>query len=212
MKDSPWRKRLIESTRGQILTLLRQRDQTVDELATALRLTDNAVRAHLISLERDGFVVQAGTRAGARRPHVLYTVTGAVEHVFPKSYGRLLDLVLSAISRRLTGRELRNAMREVGRKVGSENSPETVPKNRQQRIDIAIKILSELGGAATLERVNGTDVIRGRGCPIAAATANHPEACLIAESLLTEIIGAPVKERCQRGADPSCCFEIFPCS
>ncbi|MFN2542662.1 MAG: helix-turn-helix transcriptional regulator [Chthoniobacterales bacterium] len=210
MKDSPWRKRLIESTRGQILILLRQRDRTVDDLATELGLTDNAVRAHLISLERDGFIRPAGVRAGARRPHVLYTVTGAVEHVFPKSYGRLLDLMLSAISRRLSRRELRNAMHEVGRKIASENAAKTPVKSRQQRIDIAMQILSELGGAATVERVNGTDVIRGRGCPIAAATAKHPEACLIAESLLHEIIGAPVRERCQRGADPSCCFEILP--
>src|ERR1041385_4836483 len=113
MKDSPWRKRLVESTRGQILLLLRQSDRTVDDLATELGLTDNAVRAHLVGLERDGFVRHAGVRAGARRPHVLYTVTGAVEHVFPKSYGRLLDLVLAAFSRRLARLELRQAMREV---------------------------------------------------------------------------------------------------
>jgi predicted ArsR family transcriptional regulator len=210
LKDSPWRKRLVESTRGQILTLLRQRDQTVDELAAALGLTDNAVRAHLISLERDGFVVQSGTRAGVRRPHALYAVTAAVEHVFPKSYGRLLDLVLGAISRRLAPRELRNTMREVGRRIAADNAAPNVVKSRRQRIDLAIGILSELGGQAAVERVDGTDVIRGRGCPIAAATAKHPEACLIAESLLSEIIGVPVKERCQRGADPSCCFEILP--
>ena len=210
MKDSPWRKRIIESTRGQILTLLRQRERTVEELASELRLTDNAVRAHLVSLEGDGFVVAAGTRAGTRKPHVLYTVTAAVEHVFPKSYGRLLDLVLGAISRRLARRELRNAMREVGRKIASDKTLQAPAKSRQRRIDTAIRILSELGGAARVERVDSTDVIRGRGCPIAAATAKHPEACLIAESLLSEIIGAPVKERCQRGPEPSCCFEILP--
>jgi predicted ArsR family transcriptional regulator len=208
LNDSPWRKRLVESTRGKILTLLRQRDRTVDELATELELTDNAVRAHLITLERDGFVGHAGTRAGARRPHVLYTVTSAVEHVFPKSYGRLLDLVLAAISRRLTRGELRKAMREVGRKIAHENTARTPVRSRQQRIDQAMQILSDLGGSATVERVDGTDVIRGRGCPIAAATSKHPEACLIAESLLSEIIGVPVKERCKRGTDPSCCFEL----
>jgi predicted ArsR family transcriptional regulator len=138
----------------------------------------------------------------------LYTVTAAVEHVFPKSYGRLLDLVLAAISRRLAERDLRNVMREVGRKIARENAARISARTRQQRIDLAMQILSELGGAATVERVDGTDVIRGRGCPIAAATAKHPEACLIAESLLSEIIGVPVKEHCKRGADPSCCFEI----
>ena len=210
LKDSPWRKRLVESTRGQILTLLRERDRTVEELASELRLTDNAVRAHLVSLGRDAFVIAAGTRAGTRKPHVLYTVTAAVEHVFPKSYGRLLDLVLRAISRRLARAELRSAMREVGRKIAADNASQAPVKSRRRRIDTAVRILSELGGAAKVERVDGTDVIRGRGCPIAAATANHPEACLIAESLLSEIIGAPVKERCQRGPEPSCCFEILP--
>jgi predicted ArsR family transcriptional regulator len=149
-------------------------------------------------------------RAGARKPHVLYTVTTAVEQVFPKSYGRLLDLVLAAISRRLAQRELRNAMREVGRKIASENCSNARGRTRRHRIGVALRILSELGGSATLSRVGGTELIRGRGCPIAAVTANHAEACLIAESLLSEIIGAPVKERCQRGPAPSCCFEILP--
>lgn len=103
-------------------------------------------------------------------------------------------------------------MREVGRKIAAENTKDARATTRQQRIDMAIRVLSELGGAAAVERVNGTEVIRGRGCPLAAATAKYPEACLMAESLLSEIIGAPVKERCQRGTDPSCCFEIMTSS
>lgn len=208
MKDSPWRKRLIESTRGRILALLRQGDRTVDDLATELELTDNAIRSHLLSLERDGFVVQAGTRAGARRPHTLYAATAAVEQVFPKSYGPLLDLVLTTLSRRVAKRDLRRAMREVGRKVAAGTGGSSIRGTRQQRIDYALRVLGEMGGSATFERFDGSEVIRGHGCPIAAATANHPDACLIAESLLSEIIGAPVKEHCQRGPTPSCCFEI----
>jgi len=208
LKDSPWRKRLLESTRGQILHLLRTKDRTVDELAAELRLTDNAVRAHLIALERDGFVEQVGTRAGARKPHALYAATAEVEYLFPKAYGRLLDLVLTAMRRRLAVRDLRRTMREVGRHVAAERTPAARGRTKQQRIETAMGVLSQLAGTATLEQVDGTHVIRGRGCPIAAATGNHPEACLIAETLLSEIIGAPVKEHCQRGANPSCCFEV----
>jgi hypothetical protein len=43
---------------------------------------------------------------------------------------------------------------------------------------------------------------------MAAATAHHPDACLIAESLLRGITGRRVKENCRRGPQPSCCFEI----
>jgi predicted ArsR family transcriptional regulator len=44
--------RFFASLRGQVVTLLRHGDQTVEELAQALGLTDNAVPAHLVTLER----------------------------------------------------------------------------------------------------------------------------------------------------------------
>jgi len=44
MKTTGWRARLMESTRGKILDLLRSKERTVNELAAALGLTDNAVR------------------------------------------------------------------------------------------------------------------------------------------------------------------------
>jgi predicted ArsR family transcriptional regulator len=208
LKHSLWPSRLLKSTPGQILRLLRQRDRTVDELAARLRLTDNAIRAHLVNLQHDGFVVQSGTRPGLRKPHALYAVTLAVEQLFPKSYARLLDLVLSTIRRRLPKRDLRHAMRQVGRKIAVGKALKPSGRTRRERIDAAVRFLSELGGEPTFEQLNGTGIIRGRRCPLAAVTANHPEACLIAESLLSKIIGTRVKERCRRGPEPSCCFEI----
>jgi predicted ArsR family transcriptional regulator len=99
-------------------------------------------------------------------------------------------------------------MRAAGRKVAWEHLAELTDKNRGQRIDAALGILKELGGAAVFREEDGKHFICGYGCPIAAATANHPEACLLAESLLSEIIGSPVKEHCIRGPSPSCRFEV----
>ncbi len=66
--------RFLETTRGQILTLIRRGRQTVEELAAALDLTDNAVRNHLATLERDSLIQQAGVRrtSGAGKPALLY--------------------------------------------------------------------------------------------------------------------------------------------
>ena len=208
MKHSGWRKRILKSTRGQILQLLRTGDQTVNDLAAALQLTDNAVRAHLLSLERDGLVHQSGTQPGVRKPHATYALTPDAEQIFPKAYGPLVDLILTVFSRKLTPVELKNGMREVGRKVADEHWGKVKGKTRQQRINAALRILTDLGGAARFEKSEGKHFIRGHGCPLAAATGQHPEACLIAESLLSQIIGAPVKERCVHQPVPSCCFEI----
>ena len=42
------------------------------------------------------------------------------------------------------------------------------------------------------ERDDGL-VILGRSCPLADVVKGHPETCLIAEALLTEVIGSPVQ-------------------
>ena len=208
MKDGGWRERLLESTRGRILQQLRAREQTVNELAATLKLTDNAVRAHLLSLERDGLVQQTGIQPGFRKPHALYGLTSQSEQIFPKAYGVLLDLVLSVFERTLAPAELDAGMREVGRHVAALHAGEVKGKSWEQRIEAALAILQELGGSATLEESAGKHFIRGNGCPMAAATARHPAACLIAESLLTELIGVSVKQRCRHNGAPSCLFEI----
>lgn len=208
MKNTAWRQRLADSSRGKILEILRAGEHTVNDLAAVLKLTDNAIRAHLLSLERDGLVHQSGTQPGFRKPHATYALTSEAEQVFPKAYGPLLDVLLNVFSRKLSPRELRAAMREAGRKVASDHLPGIQGKTREQRIKAALGVLKELGGSASFDTTDGKHLIRGHGCPLAAATAHHPEACLIAESLLTQIIGVPVEEHCLQGPNPSCCFEV----
>jgi predicted ArsR family transcriptional regulator len=208
MKHIGWRERLFKSTRGKILNLMRTREWTVNELAEELRLTDNAVRAHLASLERDRLVTQSGMKPGIRKPHITYALGPEAEHLFPKAYGRLVSLLMSIFARQVKPRNLRAGMRAAGRTVAKEHLRELRGKTRQQRIDAALAILKELGGAASFREEDGKHFIHSTGCPIAAATANHPEACLLAESLLSEIIGAPVKEHCVRGRAPCCRFEV----
>ncbi len=208
MKNIGWRERLFKSTRGKILNLLRTREWTVNELAEELRLTDNAVRAHLASLERDRLVTQSGMKPGTRKPHTTYALGSEAEQLFPKAYGPLVSLLMSIFSRHIKPANLRAGMRAAGRTVAQEYLRELKGKTRQQRIDAALGVLKELGSAASFREEDGRHFIYGNGCPIAAATANHPEACLLAESLLAEIIGSPVKEHCIRGPAPSCRFEV----
>ena len=208
MKPQRWRERMLDSTRGQILALLRVESCTVNELAAALKLTDNAVRAHLISLERDGLIQREGSRPGLRKPHASYGLTADAEQIFPKAYGLLLNHLMSSISKRLSSRELRANMREVGRSLAKEHGDQFTKKNRNERVLAALELLKKLGGSVALHETDEKKFIRGKSCPLAAITAHYPDACLIVETLLTEIIGVPVKEHCTHGQSPSCCFEV----
>ena len=209
MKSQRWRQRLLRSTRGQILTLLRTENRTVNELAATLNLTDNAVRAHLVSLERDGLVQQHGTRAGTRKPHAAYGLSSEAEHIFPKAYGPLLNHFVTVISNRLTPRTLRATMREVGAVVAADCLDRWKGRSRPERIKAALDLLNDLGGLARFDERDGKQFIFGRnGCPLAAITAGHPEACLIVESLLSKVIGVSAKKCCEYGETPRCCFEL----
>ncbi len=71
-------------------------------------------------------------------------------------------------------------------------------------------VLNEMGGLTELEERNGSFVILGYSCPLAAIAPDHPEVCRMAETLLTELAGVPVYEHCDHGERPRCCFEIAP--
>src|SRR6185295_10460090 len=140
-------KRFFESTRGQIVTILRGAPCTVEDLAEKLSLTDNAVRAHLSTLERDGLVRQSGLRRGSRKPHFTYVLTDEADRLFPKAYDALLNQLIAVLKTRLSPTEIESALREVGRAMAA-NAPAGQTANLENRVHSALKVLEAIGGAA----------------------------------------------------------------
>jgi predicted ArsR family transcriptional regulator len=204
--------RFFESTRGQVVTLLRRSDRTVEELARALGLTDNGVRAHLQVLERDGIVRQRGSvrrSSGGGKPAYVYELTEEAEDLFPKAYEPTLRRLLDVLSERLGSEESETLLRSVGRRLAEEHSMRADwTDGARARLESAVGVLNELGGLAELEERDGALVIRGYSCPLAGVTPDHPEVRRMAETLIAELAGVPVHERCDRGERPRCCFEI----
>lgn len=207
MQATQWIERLLASTRGRIIELLRRSGRTVNELADALDLTPNAVRSHLAALERDGLVTQQpGAAAGVGKPAYRYSLTPEADALLPKAYAPVLDLLLRVLAERLAPGEVDEMLREVGRRAAAGRTE--AGQDVRMRIDAAYGILGELGGVADLEESDGMVVIRGYSCPFAAVVPGTPQMCHLAETLLTELVGMPVRERCDRGERPRCCFEI----
>jgi predicted ArsR family transcriptional regulator len=201
--------KFFESTRGQIVTLLRRSNRTVEELARALDLTDNGVRAHLAVLERDGIVRQRGSvrrSSGGGKPAYVYELTREAEDLFPKAYEPTLRRLLDVLSDQLGPEESEALLRSVGRRLGEEHAARA--DGTHARLEAAVEVLNELGGLAELEERDGAVVIRGYSCPLAGVTPDHPEVCRMAEALVGEVAGVSVREHCDRGERPRCCFEI----
>jgi predicted ArsR family transcriptional regulator len=208
MKTTKLDERFFDSTRGRVVGLLRGKSGTVIELAEALGLTDNAVRAHLLSLERDGLVRQSGVQRGARKPHYAYELTDEAERLFPKAYDALLNQLITTLKGRLPPSAIEDVLREVGRSLAARHSSDGGSEDLEARLRNAADILKAIGGTPSLESEDGKLVIRSGGCPLAAAVAEHPEVCELAEALVAEVVGLPVRESCDRSGTPKCRFEI----
>jgi len=200
-------KRFFESTRGQIVTILRSAPCTVEDLAEKLSLTDNAVRAHLSTLERDGLVRQSGLRRGPRKPHFTYVLTDEADRLFPKAYDALLNQLIAVLKTRLSPDEIEGALREVGRAMAA-TAPVGQNANLESRVQSALKVLEAIGGAAEIVKHEDKLMIQSSSCPLGAAVTVHPEVCRLAESLVAEIVKAPVEEQCDRTSRPKCRFQI----
>jgi len=206
MARTNWNRRFFSSTRGRIITLLRRSSRSVDELAQELDLTHTAVRAHLAALERDGLVQQRSERRGNRKPSSVYDLAPAAEFLFPQSYSQLLSKLLEVQQERMTPEEGEELLRTVGRRMAAQW---TIPPGELNvRLEAAVEVLNKLGGLMERETGEETLSIRGYRCPFAAVVREHPEVCHLAETLLTELVGVPVQEHCQRTGQVPCRFVV----
>ena len=157
--------------------------------------THNGVRAHLAILERDGIVRQRGSvrrGSGGGKPAYIYELTQEAEELFAKAYAPALGRLLDVLSEQLGSEESEALVRLVGRRLAGEHS--TRVDGAHARLESAVEVFNELGGLAELEEHDGTHIIRGYACPLAAVTPDHPEVCRLAEALVAEVAGTPVHE------------------
>jgi predicted ArsR family transcriptional regulator len=202
------RRQLLDTSRGRIISLLQKGGQTADDIASSLGLTRSAVRIQIGAMERDGVVRRAGKRPGTTRPSHIFELTPEVEYVLSKAYIPVLTQLVDVFAEALPARQLNTLLRRTGRLLANEISPGKVQGDLKARADSASQLMNEKFGALTHVKANGGIGIRGAGCPLSAVTGKHPGLCLVMESFVSEIVGAPVRECCDREHRPRCCFDI----
>jgi predicted ArsR family transcriptional regulator len=200
----------FDSSRGRIVGLLRLGGLTVDDIASRLGLSHNAVRVQLTRMERDGLVRRARVERRTTRPSQVFELTPAAQQLLSRAYIPFLTQLIHVFALQHSEDQFARLMREAGRTMAAGLRPRAVQMGRlDARVAAASATLNEEFGAVTgVERTEGTFVLRGHGCPLAAITGNHPAVCLAIESLLAELIDAPVRECCTRTHPPQCCFEV----
>jgi predicted ArsR family transcriptional regulator len=201
-----WERQYGNTPRGQIASLLRGGPKSVEELAIELGVTDNAVRAHLSTLERDGIVRASGVRrdGGVGKPATLYVIAPDALELFSRAYSPMLVALLAELRQQTALPALRRLLRKVGRRM----APKQASGSLESRVRAGAALLSDLGGAASVTRDGASYIIAGKGCPLATAVSSCPETCRAVEQLLAEVTQARVSERCDRSGPPNCQFVV----
>jgi predicted ArsR family transcriptional regulator len=192
-----------------VLDLIRRGDRTVNTLAARLRISDNAVRVHLVALERDGLLKRSGmVRSGtAGQPAAEYDITPAGELALSAAYAPALTAVAAAAAERLDIRSRRALFAEAGRRLAATMTPRD-SGTLQERAEQCASLINSLGGSATISAGRGNATLEGAGCPLAAAVRADPATCYLIESLLEEHTGLEADQQCTHGDRPSCRFRL----
>ncbi len=196
-----------DRTRGRLLALLREGSWTVDDLAGNLDLTDNAVRFHLDALEKAGSVQKSGVRRlGVGQPAVLYSLTASADEAFSRAYAPVLIATLAELRERMTPTELMRFLKRIGKRLARGAGSST--GSLAARANHASQLLNDLGGVTVVEKKPDGYTIMGRACPLARAVEDNHCVCAAVTSLVADVVGAEVVERCDRSGRPKCRFDI----
>ena len=197
---------MAESTAGRIMSLLRRRPMTVDDLASSLGVSGNAIRPQLAVLERDGLVRQSGIRRGASKPARTYVLSREAEMLFSRAYVPVLTELLHVLATTLAPGEFNRLMRDVGRRLmadrprptGSRAATGGERERIAQRAGRARPGGKAEWGAGDPERWLPT----GRGNPAASGGLQR------SGEPAFRVAGLTVTNCCDRGEPLRCCFEI----
>lgn len=207
-----WEKSVGGAVRGRIIALLRRKERSVEELAVELGVTDNAVRAQLQSLERDGVVHQSGIRreGSVGKPPTMFGIAPSAEPLFSAAYAPVLKALVASLESRLDHEQLDDVFREVGRRLAEtiEITEAGESAGPEERARAAAAVLTALGAEMDVERAGEGYVLRGHACPLSEAVRAQPKVCHAIEELVAGVTGTTVRECCDRVGRTKCCFEV----
>src|SRR5205807_1590917 len=115
-----------------------------------------------------------------------------------------LRYLLDVLKERISSKKLDDMVRTIGHRLAPSYIPAVQAARRRDRIGQAVNVLRELGGFCEQAGQDGKAILRCFDCPLAVAVADHPEVCRLMETVLSDLLGVPVHQRCRTDPPPQC--------
>jgi predicted ArsR family transcriptional regulator len=190
----------METTRQTILSILRRRKATVNDLTKELALAPATVRRHLDILARDGHVDVAQVRRRTGRPHYVFSISEAGEDLFPKHYvritNRLIDEIVALEANETAdcdGPELaEKVFQKMAQRLAKQIAPRIHGSSLSERMRATTEALAEEGIVFDVEKSEDGYLLLGHGCPCPRVADGRGQMCAHDQRLLSTLLGAEV--------------------
>ena len=171
----------LRQQQQQLLTMLLQNKEglTVEDLSKGLGITDNAIRQHLMALERDGMVARGETQSTGGRPEHLYRLTTSGQELFPRHYSWFAELLINSLREEQGTDAWRERLEGMGKAVGRQVAGRLVGvKDKRERIQALSGIMRELGyQSGSIGPEEKWPAIEATNCVFHTLAKCYPEVC-----------------------------------
>jgi predicted ArsR family transcriptional regulator len=184
--------------RNSILRLLKQeRSASIAQLADRLKITYEAVRQHVVQMERDGWVERRIQRRGIRRvgrPTASYSLTASGDHLFPKSYDALASELLESVGEQLGRSALETILSHVTDVQVARLEPALRGRALVQRLEAVRGFYTSNDPFMDLQPLpDGNFRLIEQNCPFLNVAAEHPDICTTTVAALSRLLGCEVE-------------------
>ena len=189
--------------------MLRRDHLTVNEMATMMGVSRNAIILPLRQLEAEGLVEAIeNVRGKIGKPAVVYHAVAGFEDNESNAYPAFTELLLDALSEDQSTKEIERTMVNIGRKMALQLNVDE-DAGFSTRLATARQFVDGLGANTAAERKEGTTIVRCFNCPLARAVRREACVCKAVSSFFAHATNMEVIESCIRDDKLVCQFKFI---
>lgn len=185
----------MSNTRGEILGEIKKSGEiSIPELTKKLNIVTNAVRGHMVLLEKENLVTYKWVRQKRGRPLKIYKLSEDAEAHFPKKYDSLLNEIIKEISLIEGPERLQQILTSMSKRWANEIKAKLRLSgiSFDETLSRYVDYLNDQGYLASLQKNNHGYNILNYNCIYRNAARKNREICSIGPAILRELIDAKV--------------------
>ncbi len=201
-----------KNTRQKVLqTLLKKHRCTIIELAGAVDINPISVRHHIAKLQAEGLVAAEEERHGVGRPRQVFFLTESGLEEFPTRYLRLTIRLLEQLKENLPQKMVNQLFSQMAADLVADyaNTAKEQGMTIEERLELVNDLLQDEGFDLEWEKKDNQYFIREISCPYLHVGQNHPEVCVIDQTLISTVLDLPTeKVKCILDGDNQCTYVV----